>query len=143
MSPAHRQMDQSPPSRLGEGDPARSLRSGLLPAALGELSEPSPPPSAGRGACLARSPGPGRSRALPPAVAGCEPPTDPSRAVRAGQPASKEAVREPGHRGLPPAPGERSGEGVSRRAATPGSEGPKGAGGAWVKFSSSPWKAHA
>lgn len=40
-------MDQSPPSRLGEGDPTRSLGSGELPAASGEL--PTTQPAATRG----------------------------------------------------------------------------------------------
>lgn len=47
VSPAHRHMDQSPPSRLGEGDPTRSLGSGELPAASGEL--PTAQPAAKRG----------------------------------------------------------------------------------------------
>lgn len=139
MSPAHRQMDQSPPSRLGEGDPTRSLRSELLPAASGELSELSPPPSAGR---QAGHGGLGRA-GLGLAFRGGVRAPDPSLWCGSG----RSAVLGGGQGFRAPRPsfcargGETIGEGESRRAATPGRAGGRGRY-VWGKFSSPAWRAH-
>lgn len=123
-------MDQSTPSWLEEGDPTRSLVSGELPAASGEL------PTAQPGESLA-----GWSRGAPAGV-GCQSTSDLFGAVGPGSPASEAAARAFGLGRLLPAPRRGDfGEGVSEGCDNGCARGERAVS-VRGKFSSSVWSSH-